>query len=101
MSAVSPVFAQQTGSPCTAEIAHARARIARALAGGLPTAADPDGPNSGVSRELAAAKGTGSSRPSGRIQEAQALVANAQSACAAGDNANAVAKARQAVNILQ
>ena len=100
----------------------------RTLAAGLPTPADPLGPNSGAGRsialpqgeasgagrdilpqgeasgagrQLAGAKGSSPSGPSGRIQDAQALLGAAQSACDAGDNAGAVAKARQAVGILQ
>ncbi len=140
IGAASPSFAQQSGPSCMAEIAQARARIARALAAfpnpadssgpnsgagrelarGLPTPTDPGGPNSGAGRELAAgiappadpggpnsgagqsvAAATGSSGQGGRIQEAQALVGAAQTACDAGDTANAVAKARQAVTILK
>ena len=122
IGAASPTFAQQTGPSCMAEIAQARAKIAgalaggfptpadpggpssgtgRQLAGGLPTPADPGGPGSGVGRELAAASRTGSSGRSARIQQAQALVDAAQSACDAGDTANAAAKAREAVAILQ
>jgi hypothetical protein len=44
--------------------------------------------------------GTGSPGLSARIQQAQAFVGAAQSACGAGDTATAVSKARQAVNIL-
>ena len=101
IGAAAPTVAQQTGLSCVAEIAQARAKIAEALAGGLPTPADPGGQGSGVGREMAAASGTGSSGRSGRIQEAQAMVGAAESACDAGDTAKAVAKARQAVNILQ
>ncbi len=101
----------------------------RTLAAGLPTPADPLGPNSGAGRSIALPQGEASgagrdimlpqgeasgagrslarttgpdpSGPSGRIQQAQALLGAAQSACDAGDNAGAVAKARQAVSILQ
>jgi len=87
----------------------------RSLAGGFPTPADPLDPNSGAGRSIALPQGEASgagrslarttgpdpSGPSGRIQQAQALLGAAQSACDAGDNAGAVAKARQAVSILQ
>ena len=115
IGAASPTFAQQTGPSCMAEIAQARMRISGALAGGFPTPADPLGPNSGAGRSIALPQGEASgagrslarttgpdpSGPSGRIQQAQALLGAAQSACDAGDNAGAVAKARQAVSILQ
>jgi hypothetical protein len=89
------------GIPTPADPGGPSSGTGRALASGLPTPADPLGPGSGVGRELAMAPGVGSSQPSVRIQEAQALVRAAQSACDAGDNATGVAKARQAVHILQ
>jgi hypothetical protein len=57
--------------------------------------------SAGRSNTLASAMGTGSPGLSARIQHAQGFVGAAQSACDAGDTATGVAKAKQAVNILQ